>query len=470
MLLNMLMASSVVLVVFAVIFITSYTRVQSENEARLAFGVSNIFMVRGSSGAFYSDENMLSEARFDWFEERFEGSRTFDSMTQIQGESRFETINLPPREGYYETRRLLPGAGVSFSVLIDPDNNIMEIDSWVDLSPEAIEHVTILASGVINLNRNTVIMDGRTWRAATSPVALIHNVNLGTLGGLSVIAEAPETGYNQIRFIDVTESYEMLRSLALTLTAASLVVLTVFFFISRFFAKQAVKPMEEAWEKQRQFITDASHELKTPLSVINANCGVLYSNQDEPLNEQIRWVDSISRATDRMTGLVGSLLSLASMDDVQFEMQSTSFDLGEEVTAAVNEMEAVAAEKGITVTKVIEPDINIESDKEQIRKILSTLMENAVKYTPYNGEITTTLIKEKRYIIYTIRNNGEGIPEDELPNVFDRFYRGDPARSSDNSGYGLGLAIAKTIADKLSIKISANSIAGEYTEFKLIFE
>jgi len=262
----------------------------------------------------------------------------------------------------------------------------------------------------------------------------------------------------------------MLQTLALTLAGATLVVLTGFFFISRYFSKQAVKPMEEAWEKQRQFITDASHELKTPLSVINANCGVLYSNQDEPLNEQIRWVDSISRATDRMTGLVGSLLSLASMDDTQYEVHSSTFDIGEEMTAAVSEMEVIADDKGITINKEIEPDIVIESDKEQVHKILFALMENAVKYTPFNGVITASVTKGKRHITCAIRNNGPGIPPDELPNVFDRFYRGDPARSSDTSGYGLGLAIAKSIADKLGAKLSVESVEEEYTEFKVTFE
>ena len=455
MLLNMLMVSSVVLVVFAVIFITSYSRVQSENQMRLSYNMPASFGVRETLTDFFSDR----------FSVKPSGDSRITVVSEVSGTAKWFTSDIT-----MNPRRVLPGEGVSFSVLVDPENNIMEIDSWVDLSYEAIEHVTQLAADDIINSRSNISIDGRIWRAATSPVTLIHNADLGTFGELSIIAEAATNGYTQIRFIDVTESYEMLRSLALTLAAASLVVLTVFFFISRYFAKQAIKPMEEAWEKQRQFITDASHEIKTPLSVINANCGVLYSNQDEPLTEQIRWVDSITRATDRMTGLVSSLLSLASMDDKQFELHSNSFDLSEEVTASVSEMEVVADDKGITIEKEIESGISIESDKEQVRKILSTLMENAVKYTPFNGEITVSMTKDKRHITCTVRNSGPGIPPDELPNIFDRFYRGDPARSSDNSGFGLGLAIAKSIADKLNIKISVNSIVDEYTEFKLTFE
>jgi len=453
MLLNMLMVSSVVLVVFAVIFITAYTRVQNEHEMRVAFGTFD-------NTSYYHDTS------FTWFSE--EGldrysSWIFSDTVEVEAEEWGRRV-------YMSTpRRISPYEGVSFSVILDSDNNMLEIDSVVNLSSDAITRVTELTAGDIN-TIGTVSIDGRRWSAVVVPFnAILHRrLELGdgfAISGSSII----NNDLSYIRFVDVTESYEMLQSLALTLIAATLVVLTVFFFISRFFAKQAIKPMEEAWEKQRQFITDASHELKTPLSVINANCGVLYSNQDEPVTEQIRWVDSISRATDRMTGLVGSLLSLASMDDTQFELQSSSFDLGEEMTAAVSEMEVVADDKGITMNMEIEADVMIESDKDQVRKVLSTLMENAVKYTQINGEITTTLTKDKRHIICAIKNSGPGIPQDDLPNVFNRFYRGDPARSSDNSGYGLGLAIAEAIADQLGAKLTVDSVVDEYTEFKLVF-
>jgi signal transduction histidine kinase len=465
MLLNMVMVSSVILVAFAAIFITSYTRVQAENQMRFELDAFRPFTMGNRSAIAHSEWSSLVDGA-----SRFSGVST---SIQITGDTSSDAA-IGILEGWVHEftipqHRMLPGEGISFSVFKDSDNNVFTINSFVDLSDEAIIRIREIAAEDIN-NMRSVSLDGRMWRVMSSPVDFVNSFELVRNGQSTVTVNAATEGISQIRFIDVTESHQMLQTLALTLAGATLVVLTGFFFISRYFAKQAVKPMEEAWEKQRRFITDASHELKTPLSVINANCGVLYSNQDEPLNEQIRWVDSISRATDRMTGLVGNLLSLASMDDTQYEIQCSTFDIGKEMTAAISEMEVIADDKGITIIKEIEPGIEIESDKEQVQNILSTLVENAVKYTPFNGVITASVKKEKRHITCAIRNSGPGIPPDELPNVFDRFYRGDPARSSDNSGYGLGLAIAKTIADKLDAKLSVESVEEEYTEFKVTFE
>jgi len=478
MLLNMVMVSSVVLVVFAVIFITSYTRVQAENQMRFELDSYRPFIMSTSpeyplsvwisSSDRFSDINEMSP-----YIDRYTAFRNMSSYFKVHGatyDTEGDTVEeWIQHEFTIPQRRILPGEGISFSVLVDPSNNVYNINSFFDLSDEAIIRIKEIVVDDVR-GTETISFDGRTWRFMSSPADVLLSVDLALNGQSHIHATEASVGYNQLRFIDVTESHQMLQTLALTLLVAAFVVLTGFFFISRYFARQAVKPMEEAWEKQRRFITDASHELKTPLSVINANCGVLYSNQDEPLDEQIRWVDSISRATDRMTGLVGSLLSLASMDDTQYELHSSVFDLSEEMTAAVSEMEVIADDKGITINKDIEQGITIESDKGQVYKILFALMENAVKYTPFNGVITASVKKEKRHIICAVRNSGPGIPKDELPNVFDRFYRGDPARSSDNSGYGLGLAIAKSIADKLGAKLSVESIEEEYTEFKLIFE
>jgi len=246
--------------------------------------------------------------------------------------------------------------------------------------------------------------------------------------------------------------------------------LGIVFFISRYFAGQAILPMEEAWEKQGRFIADASHELRTPLSVINANCGVLYAGRDETVENQLKWVDSIMRAADRMTGLVSSLLALTSMEDTQLALQRNPFDLSEEVMAAIYEIEAAALEKKLVINQVIRPDIMIESDKEHVRKVLSILLDNAVKYTKSGDKIKVSLRKEKRQVICVVCNSGEGIAPENLTRLFDRFYRADPARSSETGGYGLGLAIAKAIANQLGAELSVKSTLGEYTEFSFIIE
>ena len=433
-LLNMLMASAVVIVAFVVIFATTYSRVQSENSMKLSFD-SPIQLQR----AVTVEPSLIG------------------GMIQLDSES-LGYMGVTPF-----SRLISPRAGVSFSVIVDSDTNILEIDSIVDLPLESYTRGAIFAMEDMG-GHEIVTIEGRMWQFAVSPFTSVY-------GGVETApyAEHLYGNYSHIRFVDVTDSHQMLRSLAFTLSGSGLAVLAIFFFISRYFAAQAVKPMEEAWEKQRRFIADASHELKTPLSVINANCGVLYANKEETLEGQIKWVDSISRASDRMTGLVGSLLSLASLEDSKLELNNSPFDLSGEVEAAIGEMEAVAIEKGIRINKMIEPGIVVESDREQIRKILSILLDNAAKYTDSGGEVAVSLRKEKRNIVCLVRNSGAGIPEEDLPQVFDRFYRGDPARSSENNGYGLGLAIAKAIAAELGAELSAASAHGEYTEFSLTF-
>jgi len=250
----------------------------------------------------------------------------------------------------------------------------------------------------------------------------------------------------------------------------TLVILAVFFFISRFFANRAVRPMKEAWEKQSRFVTDASHELRTPLSVIGASCGVLYAGKDEAVGTQLKWVDNIMRATDRMTGLVSGLLTLANIDDTQLVLKNEPLDLSAVVSDAVSDIEALSLEKDLTIHRKIDPGVKIESDREHIRKVLSILLDNAAKYTDFGGEVTVSLKTEKHHVIFAVRNSGEGIPAEDLPRLFDRFYRGDPARSSENSGYGLGLAIAKAITTQMGAALSVESVLDEYTEFTLVFE
>ena len=426
--LNMVMGSSVVIVAFAVIFATTYTRTQNDNREKLLNGT--IAQLTVAAGAI------------------------------VEGEASPEVVEVST----FATR-ISPDTGLSFSLLVDAQTNLVEINSMVDLQMGTYRQAvgqTIAASNITGM----ITLEDRKWQYNIEPIAVLFRETATPNISFSSAAD----GFRNIRFLDVTDSHKMLRSLALTLSGLTLVVLTVFFFISRFFANRALKPMEEAWEKQSRFVADASHELKTPLSVITANCGVLYSGKEETVESQLKWVDNITRATDRISGLVGSLLSLASMEDVRPTPQSTPVELGLEVAEAVAEIEAAALAKGLVIQSAIEERIKIESNREHVRKILSILLDNAVKYTDSGERITVSLEQEKRRVTCSVRNSGAGVPPEDLPYLFDRFYRRDPARSSDNGGYGLGLAIAQAIANQLDATLTADSVPGNYTEFRLVFE
>ncbi|MDR1619713.1 MAG: HAMP domain-containing histidine kinase [Clostridiales bacterium] len=431
-LLNMAMVSSVVIIAFIVVLATTYTRTQSDNRAKLLRGGMEQLIVSGG-GAFRSRIQHAQPAQ--------DGSVISSFATRIS-----------------------PDTGLSFSLLVDAASNVLEINSMMDLQTETYNQAAQTAMAAHNTG--SITLEGRRWQFSASPITLL----IKDANDPAVAVRAIPGEFSYIRFLDVTDSYRMLQSLALILLGLSVAVLAIFFFISRFFANRAVRPMEEAWEKQNRFAADASHELKTPLTVINANCSVLYANRDETVEKQIKWVDNIARAADRMTGLVGSLLSLADMENAMTTPGCRPFDLSAEVAEATSEMDAAALGKNIAIRRSIEPGVEIENDRERVRKVLSILLDNAVKYANENGEVSVSLKREKRRAICSVRNNGVGIPQEELPHLFDRFYRGDPARSSKNSGYGLGLAIAQAITKQLGTNISVDSVPGEYTEFRIVFE
>ena len=427
MLLNMAMVSAVVIIAFAVVFVAAYAREQSSNREKLMN----------------------------------------DPMPQISVAGRpftTETIHAEPipiefrASGF--SRRILPDAGLSFSLLVDSEGNLVEINSMLDL-PEAAYNQAAAEALKHSGRGASISLENRTWQYAVSAVT----VEFLESSNISFVVSG---AYRDIRFLDVTDSHKMLWVLGLTLSGLMVAILAAFFFISRFFANRAIQPMEEAFEKQNHFVADASHELKTPLSVINANCGVLYVNKDETIESQVKWVDSIIRATDRMTGLVGDLLSLARMEDKEHEINMSVFDLSAIVSEGIADTEQPALQRGLFIGKSIEPDLKVNNDKAYIQKILTILLDNAIKYVNDGGSVSVSLKKEKHHIVCSVLNSGEGIPHEELSRVFDRFYRGDPARATDTGGYGLGLAIAKSAADRLGIKLTADSEPGQYTEFRLL--
>lgn len=432
-LINMIMVSTVVIAAFLVIFTGTFTRVKNENEQKLARAAY--------SGLSITAAPMIQKSAV------FEGD--------------LEAGYAMPMSVSGYTTRISPDSGLSFSLLVDARGDLVGVNSMVDIQsseylPAVAEALRVPSSG------ETLLFGGRTWQYAVTPVF----VTLAGSDGESEYFESSIAEYTDIRFLDVTDSIQTLRSLAIMLLTLTVVILAAFFLISLLFANRAIRPMREAWEKQQRFVADASHELKTPLTVIHANCGVLYTGREETVEQQIKWVDNITRAANRMTGLIGSLLSLAKMEDTHFEPQIHLFNLSEAVTETVSEMETPAYAKGLSVIKSIEPELHIESDRAHIQQVLSILLDNAIKYTAGGGEVSVTLKKEKRHIHCLVRNSGGDIPAEDLSRLYDRFYRRDPARSFENGGYGLGLAIAKAAAARISGSISVHSETGKYTEFQ----
>ena len=244
------------------------------------------------------------------------------------------------------------------------------------------------------------------------------------------------------------------------------VALAALFAISWGLASWALGPVEAAWEGQKRFIADASHELKTPLAVIVANTDILLA--DEGLGEESRrWVKSTADEAANMRTLVNDLLELARTDEGAGSktMQHVDVDLSDLVDSAVLEFDAVAFENGCQIEASIDENVHVEGDPEWLARLSKILMDNACKYAAVGTTIEVSLTRPLGHPTLSVTNQGKPIDEEDLPHLFDRFYRSDKARDRETGGFGLGLAIAKGIAESHGGTIAATSSAEEGTRF-----
>ncbi len=266
---------------------------------------------------------------------------------------------------------------------------------------------------------------------------------------------------NSYIFTDISAESDMLEGLYKTSIIIGIIAFILFFIISIFLANRAVRPVEEAWKKQKQFIADASHELKTPLTVITTNAELMQS--EESVESRKKFTDNILAMSKQMRGLVESMLEIARLDNGGLEKEFSVFDLSETVSDAVLPFEALFFEKEQNFSSEIETGIRINGNSEQIKQVVDILLDNANKYASADSDVKLILKKQGRnQCRLSVSNEGESIPEDELKNIFKRFYRGDKTRQMNNS-YGLGLSIAESIVKEHSGKISAESKNGVNT-------
>jgi signal transduction histidine kinase len=275
-----------------------------------------------------------------------------------------------------------------------------------------------------------------------------------------------------ISFIDMTAQQNVLDRLIVTFIGVTLVMLFFIFVISNFLTERSIRPLKEAFDKQKQFISDASHELKTPLAVISANVDVLINNGNANANDDdvdnSKWLAYIKTEVERMSHLTRDLLYLTQMEDAEdHQMMKTAFSFSEKIEQMLLSVEAIAFEKNIKLDYALVPDAEIVGNSEQLSQVVMILLDNAIKYTPENGQIKANLMRTQHHFQLSITNTGEGISPEDLPHVFDRFYRGDKVRSRQSNSYGLGLAIAKTIIEQHGGKLTCESVPGEHTTFSV---
>ena len=320
-----------------------------------------------------------------------------------------------------------------YSVAVSYDGEILEVKNGMS-TVHTDEELVSLTESIIKSGRNN-----------------------GTENNLAFY-KTDKDGYTLVSFMDNT----VINESAMTLFRYTLifggVALVLFFFLSRYLAKRIVNPLEESYQKQKQFISDAGHELKTPVSVVSANAELLSREIGDS-----QWLQNIQYENERMGVLVGQLLDLARTENVTPQMEH--IDFSRLVAGESLPFESVAFEKGLNLNTNIANDISLVGNSTQLKQIVSILIDNAIRHSKGEGEVWLTLTKEHGFAKLSVINKGDEIPEEQRSKIFERFYRVDTARNDDKH-YGLGLAIAKAITTTHKGNIVVHCFDG-FVEFRV---
>ncbi|MBQ8503242.1 MAG: GHKL domain-containing protein [Clostridia bacterium] len=251
-------------------------------------------------------------------------------------------------------------------------------------------------------------------------------------------------------FLDFQKEIDAASTLASISLLVSIITIVFILIPVYWLSKWAMEPVAQSIEKQKQFITDAGHELKTPLAIISADAEVLEICEGE--NE---WLTSIKNQTVRMNELVKNLVKLSKLEEMNKDNVKTSFNISEAVTETALGFETTATMHLRSFELKVTPDLRYYGNEPEIRQLVSILCDNATKYTNEGGSITLYLYKSGKNIMLEIRNTCEYVDPASVSRLFDRFYRADSSRSRETGGYGIGLSVAKAIVDSHGGKIKA---------------
>ena len=300
-----------------------------------------------------------------------------------------------------------------YSVAVSADGQVLRVDT-ADIASLDTDTLTQLALEILDSGKTDGVRHNLLYRVAE------------------------KNGYRLVAFLDNTVMQESTRTLLNYTLIFSCAALVPLFFLAWYLAGRIVSPLEESYKRQKQFVSDAGHELKTPVAVVNANVELLSREIGEN-----QWLSNIQYENERMSGLISQLLELARTENVTPPMETLDFShlvLGEALP-----FETVAYENGLQLETDIADGILLYGNDLQLKQLCSILIDNAIRHSANGKTVALRLRKEKSSAVFSVVNDGEPIPPEQQKHLFDRFYRGDESRTDDRH-YGLGLAIAKAIA------------------------
>lgn len=405
---------------FCVIYLASYADMTNENRKLLEQYV-NAYSLPEPQLNDFSEKGEYGNAGED-FGSTARGNEGFDGTTDPGG----------GRGGHRGEPPLLE-LSTFYSVVISESGEVVKVDT-ADISSLDEEKLSELALGIAENGESDGVRNNLIYRMED------------------------KGDYILVAFLDntvVLENVETLISYTLVFGGTALVLL---FFLARYLAGRIVSPLEESYLSQRQFISDAGHELKTPVAVINANLELLSREIGEN-----QWLSNIQYENERMSALVIQLLELARAENVTPRMEL--LDLSRLVYGETLPFETVAYEKGLVLNIEVSENICVSGSGIQLKQLISILIDNAIRHSSPGSEVRVALRKEKGHALLSVMNDGEEIPPEQQKHLFERFYRTDEARTGEDGHYGLGLAIARAItaAHKGTIAVRCHHGKVEFT-------
>ncbi|HEY5585068.1 MAG TPA: ATP-binding protein [Ruminiclostridium sp.] len=335
-----------------------------------------------------------------------------------------------------------------FYVKLDLQNNITYTSAAFDIKHEPISDLIGEALSHSQMDGNIELSDGESYR--------FYKGDLVGATGTFII------------FINNHSDNKMLGNLFLVLAFTGLGGLGLAFFGSLFMAERSLIPIKKSWQQQRDFVADASHELRTPLTVIETTTDLLMNRGNQTIDSQIKWLENIQAENKVMSKLVNDMLFLARADSDQDLLEKKEFQLHLALLEAYIPFEALAIKRGLHLKPFEGCAVNIIGDESKIKQLAAILIDNAIKHTPSGGSIQMALYDKGHTVEFVVSDSGEGISEDHIHKIFERFYRVDKARSRSDGSAGLGLSIAEWIVSGHRGEVKVQSQIGVGTSFHVI--
>ena len=336
---------------------------------------------------------------------------------------------------------------------------VVEQDNWNDFEISQLRGIVVVeydetqGKFTSTFGENVKLTDEQVDAAVNK--AIDKEGSEGWLSTRVLYAKRSESGITRIALYDRDSNIKGVLAYVMSALISLVVGSLSYLVISYVLARIALKPVEDSWIKQKQFLADASHELKTPLSVIMANTEIIASHGDETVDSQRKWIENTRSESQRMAELINDLLFLAKNDD-GLKAQMDTVNLSECLETIVLSHEAVLYENGKLFNYSIEPDVMVYGNEGQLKQLGAILLDNANKYSTDSGNISLSVETVGKNAQITVSNDCDKLTEEQLEHLFDRFYTVDQSRSKSSAGNGLGLAIAQVICNTHRGKITAD--------------